>query len=352
MRHATRLISALAVAALCGCTESLYRTEPTPLSNKGGFVPVAPYFVKIANKINVAIVPAPPPKDATTLPGPPTLTVTLTPVPVARAYLYFKKNSFFNNTFNVGVGNDGLLTSSDSSSVQQVTAVLTELAQAAAAFVAPTLPGVPAAPRVTPALPSDDPAYCAAGIAQLTASVALYKSFDPAEIGDTSATYQIASTLVLGKDSTKTVRLALKLEVPPGLSSGLADVSAAHAGFVAYAPVPTIASIVCTAEKGAALPLSQPMVIYPYFVSRYIDPKRDFLTDPAETFTLNAGFLTGHKYTDQSGAKTIIDTITAPIRAVLPSVSVQQSTQVQTGGGKPDQTTTTTQTTTGPPKTQ
>lgn len=341
--------SLASAVVLCGCTQSLYVTEPTPLADEDGYIPVAPYFAEVRNTINVAIVPAPQPKDGTPQ-GSPTLTVSLIPVPVARGYLYLTRNALYNNTFNVSVGSDGLLSSSDTTSVQQVTAILTELAQTAAVFAAATAPGIPVAPPVAAALPNDDPAYCGAGVAKLTASIALYKSFDT--ISDSSATYPIVQTLVTGKTASKNVMLALQLTIPPGLPLKRATVANLHPGFVVFSPVPVVASIVCTVEGGTPLPLSQEMVLYPYFDSQYVDPKRDFLTEPAETFTLSEGFLTAHKYSDQSAAKTIVDTVTAPIRALFPSVSVQQTTQVQTGGGKPDQTTTTTQTTTGSPKTQ
>jgi hypothetical protein len=47
---------------------------------------------------------------------------------------------------------------------------------------------------------------------------------------------------------------------------------------------------------------------------------------------------------------TVVDTVTAPIRALMPSVTITTNTQVQTGGGKPNQTTTTTNTQVAPPK--
>jgi hypothetical protein len=71
------------------------------------------------------------------------------------------------------------------------------------------------------------------------------------------------------------------------------------------------------------------------------------LTNPQETLTFSGGIITGHKYTSQSQAKTIVDTITAPVQAILPSISVQQSTQVKTGSSNSGQTTTSTQTTSG-----
>jgi len=52
-------------------------------------------------------------------------------VPTARGYLYLHRNAFFTDSVNVSMDNNGMLSSSDSSSTQQVTAILTELAQTA-----------------------------------------------------------------------------------------------------------------------------------------------------------------------------------------------------------------------------
>jgi hypothetical protein len=99
--------------------------------------------------------------------------------------------------------------------------------------------------------------------------------------------------------------------------------------------VPTAASILCVVTGGS---------------DKSPKAQRDFLTNPQDTYTFSAGIITGHKYAGQSPVKTVVDTLTAPVRALMPSVQVTQTTQVQTGGGKPDQTTTTTQAQTGPSK--
>jgi len=129
--------------------------------------------------------------------------------------------------------------------------------------------------------------------------------------------------------------------------------------------VPAAAAIYCTVghpdDKGLGLKddkgltpkpvvLSAPTVVSLYTERHVLDPQRDFLTNPQDTFSFSAGIITGHKYTDQSPAKTIVDTLTGPIRALMPSVQVTQTTQVQTAGGKVTQTTNSTATQTGPPK--
>jgi hypothetical protein len=60
--------------------------------------------------------------------------IGVTPMPYGRAYLYLRKDAFYADTVNVGVGADGMLTSSDTSSQQEITAILTELAQTVGQF--------------------------------------------------------------------------------------------------------------------------------------------------------------------------------------------------------------------------
>jgi hypothetical protein len=91
--------------------------------------------------------------------------------------------------------------------------------------------------------------------------------------------------------------------------------------------------------------LSAPTVTSLYTERHVLDPQRDFFSNPQDTFTFNAGIITGHKYANQSPAKTIVDTITGPIRSIMPSVTVTQSVAVSPTGK-----TTTTSTQTAPPK--
>jgi hypothetical protein len=91
--------------------------------------------------------------------------------------------------------------------------------------------------------------------------------------------------------------------------------------------------------------LSPQTVVNLYTESHLLNPQRDFFTNPHDTFTFTAGLITGHKFTGQSAAKTVIDTITMPIRSIMPSVTVTQSVAVSPTGK-----TTTTSTQTAPPK--
>jgi hypothetical protein len=290
------------------------------------------------------------------------LTYGVTTTPKQRAYLYATKNPFFSDNINVSLDGNGMLSGSDSSSTQQITAILTELAQTAGLALGGI--GFPSATSANfDAKGVDQPnprQQCFAAIAALTKYGPYYAND---KSGDKNVTRGSAPwTRNFAIDSKNAVSLQLRLEplagkigqerlasaVPPvRLING--DILKAHAGLLAFYPLPAKATLTCVVGQ-ERVSLNTPSIINLYASSQFVDPKRDFLTGPQDTFTFNSGFIVGHKFADQSSAKTIVDTITAPLRALIPSVSVQQTTQVLTGGGKPDQTTTTTQSTTGPPK--
>jgi hypothetical protein len=280
----------------------------------------------------------PPPGDTFSV------TFGITPTPVSRGYLYLRRNTFFNDSINVAVGNDGMLSSSDSSSPQQITAILTELAQTAAPF----LTGGLLVDQVVPNNTARQKCYSA--ISSFVKSTPYYNAA-------LAPSGRIDWAIPIENDLLQEDKVALHLKLIPFVpSSGQVNVGKSHPGLVAFFPVPASAQVSCvvtpTAGKRAEVLLSAPTTVNLYTESHFLDPQRDFLTNPQDTFTFNAGFVTGHKYAGTSAARTIVDTLTAPIRALVPSVSVQQNTSVVTGGGKPDQTTTSTQTTTGPPKGQ
>ncbi|MBO0716895.1 MAG: hypothetical protein J2P55_06120 [Rhizobiales bacterium] len=283
------------------------------------------------------------------------VTFGVTTTPKNRAYLYWLRNAFFSDSVNVGLDSNGMLSSSDSSSTQQITSILTELAQTVGQFafaggrLAFELKSKPVDPR----------SKCFTAIANLLKS------------GPYFVNYRYGTAWPRPADFDPDVKLDFRLQPlaqPTGQQSfdrvvevsdfnGRTKVIGWRNGLLAFYPVPAKATLACIvttpgSSKADTVFLSAPSIINLYTASQFVDPQRDFLTGPQDTFTFNAGFIVGHKYGDQSSAKTIVDTVTAPIRALIPSVSIQQNTQVQTGGGKPDQTTTSTQTTTGPPKTQ
>ena len=275
-------------------------------------------------------------------PQPPVLTINVSPIATSRGYLYLRRDAFFSDTVNVSVGNNGLLSSSETASVQQVTAILTELAQTAAAVLKPEFKGLPAAP-------TGDRARCASTITELIKDAPYLTTLDAFE----NIPYGGRTFRVYPQRPSPTDSVQISLRVKPTVrSSGQVRIGPEHPGLVAFFPVPALVALVCFVDHKADAPilLTMPQIINLYTESHFLDPQRDFLTNPQDSITFTAGFITGHKHVNQSAAKTIVDTVTAPIRALFPSVSVVQTTQVQSGGGKPDQTTTTTQTTTSPPK--
>lgn len=134
--------------------------------------------------------------------------------------------------------------------------------------------------------------------------------------------------------------ISLRLDIPPVFSDERVTLKdGAHYGLVAFYPVPSVATLNCRVGRRKFFELTPPQVINIYTESHLVDPQRDFFSNPQDTFTFSSGFVTGHKYAAQSPAKTIVDTVTAPVRALMPSVTITTNTQVQTGGGKPNQTT-------------
>jgi hypothetical protein len=297
--------------------------------------------------------------------------VTLNTLPYGRAYLYLRQNAFFSDSINVSVDSNGLMAGSDSSSVQQITAILTELGQTVGSILNPMnvvsfKEGQPPPPPAPPAT-KDPRQICYSAISNLLKSGPFYQNLKfqkPKKKDSLGFTWTWQSTEPMENGVTLVLTLKTLTE-----SLGDVDLFSAenettgidrmenqkpihlHNGLIAFFPVPARAAIYCVDGDNWVL-LNAPTVVNLYAKNQYLDPQRDFFTGPQDSLTFSNGFIVGHKYSDQSSAKTVVDAVTAPVRALFPSVSVQQTTQVQTGGGKPDQTTTTTQTTTGPPKSQ
>ncbi len=65
--------------------------------------------------------------------------------PGSRGYLYVSRNAFFNDSINVSLDSNGMLSNADGSSTQQITSIPTELAQTAEAVLGSggSIPGLP-----------------------------------------------------------------------------------------------------------------------------------------------------------------------------------------------------------------
>jgi hypothetical protein len=297
------------------------------------------------------------------------VTFTVNSAATKRAYLYLRKNGWFSDSINVSTDSNGMLSSSDTSSAQQITAILTELAQTIGQAL---VPGAQVAFEKTPPKPNGEIARekCFTTIANEIKSGPFYAIPTAADVKKLRNGPPWRWTIPLDVDNS--VQLVFDLQPVRDDTSGTANLydrrnleSAVdnrgrtrtyfqHDGLIGYFPVMARATASCvfTSLPNNPVLLTAPTTVNVYIESQFLDPQRDFFTSPQDTFSFNAGMIIGHKYSGQAPAKTVVDTLTAPIRALIPSVSVQQTTQVQTGGGKPDQTTVTTQTTTGASKSQ
>ena len=308
-----------------------------------------------------------------------TVTLTVSPTPLSRGYLYLRRNAFFDDNVDFSVGTDGMLTNSDTSSTQEITAILNELAQTAAAAglkvetadVQKTLDSV-ARPECYNAI-SDRvqtmPFYDTVAfekIADVTVngfapdSKAVIKPSQPVVgrngvVGRGSRITWTIPINTLSNGDTVSVRFTLQTRINSYNQAVDKEQDArSFGGFVAFFPVAATARVECLVVRqgtGGADPttssflLSPPTMVNLYTESHFLNPQRDFFTNPHDTFTFTSGLITSHKFTGQSAAKTVIDTITGPIRSLLPSVTVTQSVAVS-----PTSKTTTTSTQTAPPK--
>lgn len=268
------------------------------------------------------------------------LTFSVAPIPVAnsRAYLYLRENPFYSDSVNVSIGSDGMLSSSDTSSAQQISAIITELAQTVGASIFH---------RLAPAQ-ADKRELCNSDIANLVNTAPFFQYTSYPNIGIRGVTWRVR--LDTDAKSGKVPEIDVSL-IPAIPSNDTVDIEKRGEvdGLVAFFPIPATIEIRCVIPgKEPGVLISPPTVLSLYTERQILDPKRDFLTNPQDTFTFSSGIITGHKFTTQSPARTIVDTVTSPIRALMPSISVTQSTTVQSTGASSS----TTSTTTSPPKSQ
>ncbi|HXZ02969.1 MAG TPA: hypothetical protein VEI03_23475 [Stellaceae bacterium] len=363
------------VLALAGCAGSpLYHTSKTYAPSAGESVYLMPYYTKVETELTVAITEVqksntdqsaggsvkppktPPPKtptDAQPESAKPTLsqfsiTLGTVNIPSDKRYLYFNNSGWYNSAVEFDTSLNGLPSKSDTSSTQQLTSLLTELAQTAGQalggglkFLKEPIPSTPPALSL-----ADLRKACAQMLKAIAPSYAVIASFDRAGAMDIAP----PQAVTVGSNPVD-ITLAVVLDGDGALPAkelspiGEGDID----GFVAYEPTPLLAHPVCKGG-GNSIDLGLPQILSVYKVRHVEKPLRNFWTSPQDTYSITDGIIVGHKYTDQSAAKTLVDLITAPARAAIPSTSVTTQTQLQTGGGKPDQTTNTTITQVSPPK--
>lgn len=125
-----------------------------------------------------------------------------------------------------------------------------------------------------------------------------------------------------------------------------------HEGFRAYISRPAMVRLACSVSgeriTRKSFDISAPQILLPHAHADWLVPTRDFFTNPTDSWTFSkGGFLTRHDHSVQSGAKTLVDTVTAPVRALMPSTTI--NTSVNSQPGRPD-TTTTSVTSNSPPR--
>jgi hypothetical protein len=290
------------------------------------------------------------------------VTFGVTSIPGRRAYLYMSKNAFFSDSINLQLDSNGFLSSSDSSSTQQFTAIFNELAATAGQL------GFAGGEFVDARKGSGQ------GQEGMGARQRCFNAIsDRLKYGPYNVNFSRWQSNENDGEFPPGVSLNFDLETGPTLSWEWQQTKAFQKGFIenvdqqtkelpkhdgimAFFPRPAMATIYCNVNMGDGklhrVYLSAPLMVNLYGWGRFVYPQRNFLTGPQDTLTFNGGFLVGHKYSDQSSAKTIVDAITQPIRSLNPSVGISQNVQVQSTPGKPAQTTTTTTTTLGVPKSQ
>jgi hypothetical protein len=411
-------------------TEAIYFTSSQRLPESDEYQYLLSYCTKVVNRFSLSISYAASVKINGSDVSPIVVQLTLSPFGTLPKFLYMTKNAFFSDSVDVKAGTDGLLTSSDAQSSQQIQGILTELGQTAAAVVnaaggavlhslAPTRDkeNEPAKEECTTPPAPDEREICSAAIKEKIRYLPFYFDF-PRRTAVPVTRKTAVIWLYHGKDKslrafpyppqakTDTVKSATEIKVTgnvntadDGHATGDAKITAnttttkeqktcpqqsknysvailvnfeasgsqenevsdeelldqPHEGFVAYRPHPVRVNLRCairdadhpkSGQNYHDVALAPPQTIYPYYDRQWIVPNRDFFTNPKNTHTLNAGFLTGAQVTSQSSAKTVVDTVTSPVRAMMPSVST--STTVITQPGKPDQVNTTTNV--SPPK--
>jgi hypothetical protein len=364
LREASIALSSLMLAS-CANGEADFGdntlvTTERPQLYASGLKLLGTYYAQVDSTLVLSTSQSPPQNGKTSS----LLSVNLTAFPTNRRFLYLHKSQMlFSDSGSVNTSGVGLLSGADTQSQQDLTTVLGEVAKAAEGFHAADFA----------VSDTGEPDPCVANLPKTWS--ATLKVNDEAEESANDPDSLLAqaaeaeSSLNLAANS-HAVRYSIQLNVnnvqqPAGKYSAMlgqgglpcSDPSiGSFAGFCAYEPAPIEISIKCSTgtsktintgagtrtifEKTGTRDLIQPIVLNIYKYSQIENPQRGFLTNPHDSYTMADGVIVGHKYSSDSYIKGVFSFVTTPLRAALPSTT--NATQVQTGGGKPDQTTNTT----------
>jgi hypothetical protein len=343
------LFIALTVLSGCAQTNPIYFTKATSTDTTD--VLMMPYFTKVDSRIAISIA-LPKDKDGKVVnTSPPIITVAAINLPKERRYLYFHNDMWFNNTVDFQANSTGNPTKSDTSSVQQVIPMLTALGQAASQIMAMAGKAIIPAPlmqveknKLTKFKEECDTAFSEV----VKAPHPFYHEIHVSEGMEKDRTDANADLNSLVTETG----VNLAVEIDQDEKSPVVAADAAFEGYILHEPSSIIVSLVCIDKKDNTVKLylgTSPLI--PVYRDRIkVNPQRAFWNNPTDTITSDNGIITGHKYTNQSPAKTFVDLITAPVKALLPSMTNTTTTTVVSVPGKPDQTSSTSTQTAAPPK--
>ena len=347
----------ITLMVLNGCaTNPIYLTKAKPTESMDVFM--MPYYTKVDSRVAISIASLKD-KDGKVVNNTlPIITVGAINQPKDKRYLYFHDDMWFNNSAEFHTNNIGYPTKSDTSSVQQVIPMLTALGQAAGQIMA--LGGkamMPTGLKETEVETQNNfnklKANCDKAFSEVVAApLPFYSEIRVSDVSEMNKDLMGANLVLNSLIKTTERGLKFKIKIDPE-GEGRADAipkAVPFEGYVLYEQSSITASLVCEDDSQIQLYLGTSPLIPVYRDRLQLNPQRAFWKNPTDTITSDNGIITGHKYTNQSPAKTFVDLITAPVRALLPSTTNTTTTSVVTVPGKPDQTTSTTQQQTGPPK--
>ncbi len=374
-----------AAAALGGCgTNSIYQTLPTAVAGDGQ-VYLMPYYTKIESQMVIRIQPPPQQtENGNKKPGVKdniaSIQIKLTNIPRDKGFLHFNDSILYNNSVEFSTGQDGLASKADSSASQIVTAILSEIGQASA-LAASRLNQIQQLPNITGKPPGQPPKIspdelrkeCIKELAGAVKArgISTFWSVEKDHYPELSylpllgAPLSIKSTTENGVVIDNTISFFMKItsdNTPADdTDAEIRNLQGNFPGFIAYDPSILTVQPVCRSEievdqteadegKDNTIKISEEQVLPTFTRRHFVNPQRGFWTSPHDTYTMSEGIIIGHKFTNESPAKGVVDLITSPIRAIIPPSTTTTSVSVQTGGGKPDQTTNTTSTQIGTPK--
>ena len=334
-----RNISIIPFFTLCICSGcSVYTTKPSYINDDFQ----KSYYSKIESSIVVSTTPCStkdgkrcdPHDSATTSPS---ITISVVNRPTNKRYFYLNSNPFFSDISSISTSSLGALSNTSTQSQQQITSILSDLGTVAGRAATAGMSGMfmTLQDKDTENKFLDSCSYDSVAQSKTEINPAIFNN--KKEVDDNENEKLQANTNIKG--------LKLKIQSASGDSSTPEDTMCdsnsedGFDGFCAYDPSPVKISIECN-----GILLTDPIVVNVYKNRHIENPQRNVFTNPQDDITIQDGIVVGHKHTDQSVIKGIFDIPLSLLKSALPSTQTQNTTSVQTGGGKPPQVTESNQT--------